>query len=268
MKKIIIWVILIIFLGFLLLFLISEVKGEVLIFNSVSYKPLFQTLKQNGFSEKEIAKIFSDKRIVLYPQILKKKGKGLDYFDPRFGLLAEESIARGKDAFIKEGSVLRKTKEIFGVPEEILVSLYRLETDFGRYLGDYLVFNSLLTFSILENRRSSWARQELVSLLLLSRQNGFDHLAIKGSWAGAFGLLQFLPSSFLNYALDGDGDGRVDLFVFPDAAFSAANYLKRHGWRRDYDIERNKKAIFSYNPCPNYVKAIVVYAKAIGFKES
>jgi len=99
--------------------------------------------------------------------------------------------------------------------------------------------------------------------MVLSKAGGFDPLSIKGSWAGAFGLCQFVPSSYLHYAVDGNGDGRVDLFNVVDALASVANYLKRSGWEKE-NQEKKKKAIYAYNHCDNYVKAVLAYATAVG----
>ena len=113
----------------------------------------------------------------------------------------------------------------------------------------------------LPNRRYEWAEEELVHLLVMCRDLGKDPLSVKGSWAGAFGLCQFVPSSFLTYAVDGDGDGVVDLFTFSDAMASIANYLKESGWQTN-DVAQAKKAIHAYNHCDSYVKAVIAYAKA------
>jgi membrane-bound lytic murein transglycosylase B len=83
--------------------------------------------------------------------------------------------------------------------------------------------------------------------------------ALKGSWAGAFGLSQFLPSSFLRLALDGNGDGNIDLFSLPDAAHSVGNYLKGHGWTSSPEAQH--KAVFGYNNSTKYVEAVLTLAE-------
>ena len=130
-------------------------------------------------------------------------------------------------------------------------------------MGEYPVFNSLLTLTLLENRRSDWAEKELVSLFILGKKNAIHPLSIKGSWAGAFGLCQFIPSSFLTYGVDGNGDGVVNLFQFADAMASVANYLRANGWE-NHNPAKARKAIFAYNHCDNYVQAVMAYSKAIG----
>jgi membrane-bound lytic murein transglycosylase B len=206
--------------------------------------------------------IFSDNRILLYPEILEKKGKGLDYLSRKFGLLTRASLERGRAVLRDNKTMLTDIGRRYHVEPEVLVAIYRVETNFGRCVGTYPVFNSLLTMTLIENRRSDWAEKELVTLLVLSRASNADPLSIKGSWAGAFGLCQFIPSSYINYGADGNGDGRVDLFEFTDAMASIANYLREHGWESGHP-GKMKKAVYAYNHCDNYVHAVLAYAEAI-----
>ena len=178
----------------------------------------------------EIQGLLLDQRLALYPEILNRKGTGIDYLNPRFGLLSRSSLKRGQQVLKKHGNTLMSIEGFFGVPREVLIAIFRVETNLGTTLGEYRVFNSLLTLTVMVNRRSVWAAQELISFLTLCKNNGTDPFSIKGSFAGAFGLCQFVPSSYLSYGIDGNGDGVVDLFDFSDAMASTANYLKSHGW--------------------------------------
>jgi membrane-bound lytic murein transglycosylase B len=222
---------------------------------------LCQALRNEGFGNEEIQAVFSDERIALYPEILEKKGKGLNYFSRKFGLLTRKSVDRGRRILKENKTLLTGIGDRYGVEPEILVAIFRVETNFGGYVGTYPVFNSLLTMTLLENRRSSWAEKELVGLFVLSRANRVSPLSIKGSWAGAYGLCQFVPTSVLNYGADGDGDGVTDLFQFADAMASVANYLKAHGWQAGH-ADKKRKALYAYNHCNNYVDAVLAYAKA------
>jgi membrane-bound lytic murein transglycosylase B len=219
-------------------------------------------LLTTGFSEEEIQRIFSDERVELYPQILERSAKGLPYFNKKFGLLTKKSIERGKKVLTDNYDVLVRVENSYGVDKEIIIAILRVETNFNRYVGKYPIFNSLLTLAIIENRRSAWAEGELAELLRISKNLGKDPLSIKGSWAGAFGMAQFIPSSYMKYAVDGNNDGTVDLFDFSDATASIANYLKAHGWEKD-SPDKNWKAVYAYNHCDEYVKAIFAYAKAL-----
>jgi membrane-bound lytic murein transglycosylase B len=220
-----------------------------------------QKLKNNGFSDDEIQSIFSDSRIKLYPEMLNRSGKGLNYMSRKFGLLTKKSVMRGQKVLKEHSAVFKEIENRFGVEKEVLVAIYRVETNLGNTRGNYPVINSLLTMSVYENRRSEWATEELINLLMICKGNNKDPFSIKGSWAGAFGLCQFIPSSYLLYAVDGNGDGAIDLFNFNDAIASIANYLKEHGWVKG-NMNRNKKAVWAYNHCDNYVKAVFAYARA------
>jgi membrane-bound lytic murein transglycosylase B len=210
-------------------------------------------LRQN-FSDEAIGQIFSDPRIELYPQILERRGKGIDYLYKKFGLLAKESIARGRRVLTENRGFFENVEGLYGVEKEAIVAVFRVETNLGRYVGAYPVFNSLLTMATLPNRRSEWAEEELVYLLVLCRDLGKEPLSVKGSWAGAFGLCQFIPSSFLAYAVDGNDDGVVDLFNFSDAMASIVNYLRVSGWHNN-NTAGKEKAVYTYNNDESYVKA-------------
>lgn len=223
---------------------------------------LIQKLKVRGLPEEPLSEIFSDSRITLYPAIVGRSGKGLDYLGRRFGLLTRTSIQHGKSVMAANREPLRKIEAAYGVEREVLVAILRIETNFGRSTGNYPLVNSLLTLALIENRRSSWAEEELVQLLLMCRRQNRDPLSLKGSWAGAFGFPQFIPSSYLKYGVDGNEDGAVDLYNLTDAFASIANYLRSFGWSEN-DPEKNRQAVRAYNHCDNYVKAVFAYARAI-----
>ena len=219
-------------------------------------------LQTGGFFTEEIEPLLRDQHMTLYPEILTQQTKGINYLHPRFGLLSQSSIKRGQKV-LKENRITLKNIEIsYGVPPEVLVAIFRMETNLGSNLGQYRVFNSLLTLTVMVNRRSLWAGQELIGLLTLCKNNRTNPLSIKGSASGAFGLCQFVPSSYIAYGADGNGDGVVDLFDFSDAMASAANFLKSHGWH-NRNRDKQLRAILSYNHCGNYAKAVLSYSKKV-----
>ncbi|MFA5098947.1 MAG: lytic murein transglycosylase [Candidatus Paceibacterota bacterium] len=264
MKRILGFVAFILVFVFFLVFSVATSHGSVNNqFNRIEDRLAKKLAGEVGKSE--IENIFSDPRVCLQPELLKKldaKGKGLSYFSSEFGLLNFLSLWRGRSVLKNNSDVFSGIEKRYEVEKEALAAIFRIETNFGENTGKYRTFNALLTFSVLKNRRSEWAEKELANLLLLSFRNQLDVLGIHGSWAGAFGLCQFVPTSFLAYAVDGNGDGRADLFVFEDAMASAANYLRRHGWKNG-DVEKKKKAIFAYNRSEEYVKAVLAYAEAV-----
>jgi membrane-bound lytic murein transglycosylase B len=131
----------------------------------------------------------------------------------------------------RHGAALREARAQFGVPEEIVVAIIGVETLYGRMTGDFQALSALATLAFDYPPRAELFRTELEELLLLARDTGRPADTFRGSYAGALGLPQFLPSSYRRHALDFDGDGRVDLAGSPeDAIGSVANFLQRHGW--------------------------------------
>ena len=132
----------------------------------------------------------------------------------------------------EHAATLEKAGREFGVPEEIIVATIGVETIYGRHTGGYGVLEALTMLAFHYPPRAELFRSELAQYLLLARETRFDAMSMKGSYAGAIGIPQFLPSSYRRYAVDFDGDGRRDLVKSPaDAIGSVANYYKLHGWR-------------------------------------
>ena len=255
-KKIFIFLIMILFLSL-------GLKTESKYWRSEKYLNLIGDLEKLGFSESEIDSLFSDSRLKFYPTIIKKikTTKVPKLTGPNSKLLSEESVNKGKE-FIKDNiKLLEKAEKEYGVEKEIIVAILKLESDLGQNLGSYQafgIFNSIVFYSKSDSRRSQWAKNELVALLSLCQKLGISPFKIKSSWAGAIGICQFLPTSCLAFGVDGNSDGKVNLFELEDVIFSIANYLTRHGWKKD-----EAKAIYSYNHSLNYVQGILAYAKKI-----
>jgi len=223
-----------------------------------------QELAKQGFSREEITKVFTDSRLAVYPEILRlKKGK-VDYFSEQFGLFSNASIEAGQLFLKKNHQKLSEAEKLFRVPKEIVVSILRMESNFGDFLGSFPIINCFYSLLVLERTPISlktFAHNELINLFLMTRQTKQDIFSISGSYMGAFGLCQFLPSSYLNYARDGNADGVIDLFSVADAIFSTANYLKNVGFSRS--VYQNLHALYRYNHDGDYAKAILIYAYSI-----
>jgi len=201
--------------------------------------------------------LFSDTRLELYPQIFKRSAVG-----PGWEVVfTKESIDRGRQCINENDEILSRVEIQFGVNKEILVSLFRVETNLGKSRGKYVVFNSLLTWCVAGKRRASWAKKELISYLTLCREHQLDPFEVRGSTHGAFGLLQFIPSSFQRFAIDGNADGKIDLFNFEDAMASSANYLHQNGWGKEKS--QQKRALYAYNRDRGYVNTVMKYSKLI-----
>lgn len=127
---------------------------------------------------------------------------------------------------------LKRAEQQYGVPQEIIIAVIGVETLYGRRAGKYRTLDALTTLAFDYPRRAEFFRNELAEYLLLAREQNFNLLEIKASYAGALGIPQFMPSNYRKYAVDFNANGRVDILREPeDAIGSVANYLKQYGWR-------------------------------------
>lgn len=156
-------------------------------------------------------------------------------YRPRF--LNDRRIDGGVRFWQENGVQLAKAQAVYGVPVEIIVAIIGVETEYGKNMGGFSVFEALSTLAFNYPRRAEFFRTELEQFLLLARENKLDPLAVKGSFAGAIGIPQFMPGSQRRYAVDFDGDQRVDLGnSVDDAIGSVARFLEQHGWQAGQPI--------------------------------
>jgi len=145
--------------------------------------------------------------------------------------LTDARVARGVDFWRQHEAALTRAEQEYGVSASVIVAIIGVETFFGRNTGNYRVIDALSTLSFDYPPRAAFFRKELREFLLLAREEQVDPLSLKGSYAGAMGLPQFMPSSFRAYAVDFDGDGHINIWTDPDDAIgSVASYFKQHGW--------------------------------------
>jgi membrane-bound lytic murein transglycosylase B len=161
-----------------------------------------------------------------------RPAEGKPWKDYRPIFLTETRIRQGRDFYAEHRSELDKVAAATGVPAEIIVSIIGVETSYGRITGTYRVLDALYTLGFFYPRREEFFRGELINLFALAKEEHLDLATLKGSYAGAMGWGQFMPSSYRDFARDGDGDGRRDLLGTPKDAFaSVANYFVGHGWQ-------------------------------------
>ena len=160
-----------------------------------------------------------------------------NWLEYRSRYLEEKRVQAGVDFWRSNAAALERATERYGVPPEIIVAIIGIETYWGRITGNFRTIDVLATLSFDYLRRSDYYRRELVELLLLAREQHTDPLRFKGSFAGAIGLPQFMPGSIRRFAVDFDGDGRIDLAgSATDAIGSVARFLVQHGWQRELPI--------------------------------
>lgn len=163
--------------------------------------------------------------------------KKLSWGEYRNIFLTEERIEAGAAFWKEHDAMLSRIARETGVPETILVGIIGVETYYGRITGNFRVLDALATLAFHYPRRSTFFRKELGEFLLLSREEDMPATAATGSYAGAMGRPQFMPSSFRAYAVDSTGDGKRDIWDdWTDVAGSIANYFNEHGWRPEEEI--------------------------------
>ena len=198
-------------------------------------------VKEHGFDESYLVKTLQTAK--KQEQILKSMSSPAEFtwtWDRYKKLFLEKQRISNGRKFIKENfDLFQQVENDFGVPKEIITSILGVETRYGKIQGSYRVLDSLATLGFDFPRRSKFFKSELIQFFLLARENNLDINSVQGSYAGAMGYGQFISSSYRAYAVDYDGDGYADLFnSIPDAVASIANYLQKHGWRRDGNIVR------------------------------
>ncbi len=274
------------FLGCLLvanLFFLLRVQAAAE--DNFDYFASLQTrLINDGFDEALITEIYSrsevtfeTKGISLYFVHHESKVNYEQYTDKRL-------IQRARNYMKKHESDLADAQKVYGVEPEIITAIILIESQFGSLLGNRSIINTLSTMAALfdpdvrdllwqkisdtpeldrqkfdekADIKAKWAYRELKAFLSHVNQEGYDPIEINGSFAGAMGIAQFMPSNIPELAKDGNGDGRIDLFNHADAIASIAYFLKRHGWRPGIDRQKAEKVIHHYNHSERYVAAVL-----------
>lgn len=251
---------------------------------------LQEKLVSEGFEREKIVQIYKS------PQVFfDTKGVSLFFVHREASLNYRQFpsqlyLAAAKIYLKKYEEEFSKAEEMFGVDREVITAIILVETKFGQSLGKRQVINTLstmaslldanvrkrfweeisgstnLSFEAFEKKamdKSSWAYRELKALLRYTEKEGMDIFNITGSYAGAMGIPQFMPSNVIRFAADGNMDGRIDLFEHADAIASIANFLKKSGWYRGINEEKAKKVIRQYNPSSYYIDTILKVAQKL-----
>jgi membrane-bound lytic murein transglycosylase B len=163
--------------------------------------------------------------------ISKPAEKALRWYEYRARFITEQRVGEGIAFWAAHRELLDSVVDARGVPSEIVLGILGVETHFGRIVGKFRVIDALATLAFDYPPRAAFFRSELEQLLLLAREEAIDPRTVLGSYAGAMGAAQFMPSSYRRYAIDATGDGKRDLWAdWPDVFASVANYLQVHGW--------------------------------------
>jgi membrane-bound lytic murein transglycosylase B len=189
---------------------------------------------KHAFADTDLQRWFADAQ--LRPDIvaaMERPKEALPWYQYRPLFVTEDNARKAARYWRKNAAALARAFEQYGVEPEVVLAILSVETRLGKNTGGYRVLDALTTLAFTYPARGEFFQQELEEYLLLARDLGVDPRQIKGSYAGAMGIPQFIPSSYRAYAVDFDGDSKRDIVhSVDDAIGSVAHYFKRHGWRR------------------------------------
>ncbi|MFY9837488.1 MAG: lytic murein transglycosylase [Xanthobacteraceae bacterium] len=187
-------------------------------------------------------------------------------FDQFAGRMVPPRLVRGRRLLQQYGAVLSRIEQQYGVPGAVIVAIWGLETDFGADNGHFPTIRSLATLAY-DCRRPDKFRGELIAALQIVDRGDMSPAEMRGAWAGEIGQTQFLPSSYLKFAVDYNGDGRRDLIhEVPDVLASTANYLKGYGWQRGQpwgEGTANFQVLLQWNASQVYTKTVAYFAQRL-----
>jgi membrane-bound lytic murein transglycosylase B len=274
----------------LLLFFPSFTEGHAATEIPNAYKPLIERLSRDGFHDQFLSKLFMDDRAevipnrMVIPLISKEKEEWYSQF------LTPESILLAKKFYQQNLTSLKKVEKEFKVDKEVIVAILLVESRFGENIGKHRVVPTLASMAIMDSpdnlqsnflilrekdpelafesvenrakRRANWAYNELKCFLTILRDETLDPLEVKGSHAGALGMPQFIPSSYLTFAIRKSGF-ETWLSSKEEALLSIANYLSLNGWKKKMSVEQKRKVLWSYNHSEPYIETILTVAAKI-----
>jgi membrane-bound lytic murein transglycosylase B len=242
-------------------------------------------LVADGFDRGRVEALLGDRRLAvnattLSNAIVYREAKA-DYSK----FLTEERLSRARAFLAANRELLAAASSRSGVPGEVIAAILMIESDFGAYRKLHPVFGVFVTLlwagdpanfetvrAIVQKRlpdvtaekvrersqsKAKWAYEQLTYLLRIAERERIDLPALEGSWAGAFGMSQFIPSSYWGYAVDGNGDGRADLYTAEDAVYSVGNYLKSFGWKEGLTEEQRRAVVRRYNNSELYAATVL-----------
>lgn len=263
--------------------------------NAEMFEPVALKLIAKGVDSEFVYSLINDKNVIFDESFVKINvigtGKAADYSSH----YNNRAVSKSK-IFLEENlAILQAAEDKYGVPKEVITSILYVETRHGGYLGNNNIVSVFLSTALADqddfiemnsrtlketydkdseelekylsklNKRAKykadWAMEQLLALEKLDKLSPVPITEIEGSWAGAFGMSQFLPSSYVSWAVDGNNDGVINLFDKEDAIYSVGNYLSSNGWGKTE--EKKRKAVWHYNHSTAYVNAVLKLSELI-----
>jgi len=230
----------------LLLFFLLSLDAKDYRLNVQTQDFIMMMVKKHDFKALYLDKLFSDVKkqtkslAIVTRKPSHKPSVALQKKYPFYGAwdryvrhkITDKRVKQGKKFLKKYRRIFKKAEKTYGVPAEYIAAIIGIESVYGGNVGKYPVFDTLTTLAFENNKRNKFYQKQLEKFILLAYRNKFNPKNVKGSYAGAIGLCQFMPSNYEPYGVDFNGDGRVTLQNPEDAIGSVAHYLKANGWRR------------------------------------
>lgn len=256
---------------------------------TATFDSLQQRLIKDGFNEQWIKTLYKRPEVKFETRGVSRYSRHneakLDYSQ----FVSKSNIKKARKYLNAQKTHLNNAEKIYGVEKEIITAIFLVETRLGTYTGKNSILNTLSTLSALgdpdvrdilwkeasgpgqkkkdfnawADKKSSWAYKELKAYLTYTRQSDIDPVKIRGSYAGAMGIGQFMPTNIIWLAKDGDNDGKIDLFTHADAIASTANYLKHYGWKPGLNRQKQFKILLRYNHSKYYVNTLLDIAERL-----
>jgi len=254
------------------------------------YQTLIHRLSQEGFDLEFLSKLLTDSRAEFIPELTTISLISRETQDLYVQFLNPELILLSKKFLLQNLNILKQMEKEFHVEKEVIVAILLVESRFGENIGKFRVIPTLASMSLtdspehlqknylilremdpelsyeriegLAKRKARWAYHELKCFLKIVQNERIDPLEVFGSYAGAMGMPQFIPSSYLNYAVR-KNSFETWLLSKEEAIFSIGNYLKSHGWKKNLSIKKKKQILWYYNRSEPYIETILQVAKKI-----
>ncbi|MFQ6603962.1 MAG: lytic transglycosylase domain-containing protein [Fidelibacterota bacterium] len=214
--------------------------------------------------ESFLDRVLNDARLTTHEKIVQRFAKPYENLPPekyKALLVTEKRIDGGVRFHNERRTLVHEISRRYGVDEYILLAIIGIESNYGNHHEEFAVVNALFTQATKMPKRRKWATGQLATFLEYCYEDSIDPFLIKGSYAGAFGYGQFIPTSYIAYAVDADSNGVRDPHAWDDALGSIANYLIKNGYdstsKSFRENTRNWKAVFAYNHSKNYVNAVM-----------
>ncbi len=271
----------------------SFIQYAQLISKGDTFRPVVEKLISSGVDSAFIERMLQDPKVKFNEKFVTINVTGYLNKVNYSHFYNNHSVNKNKEFITNYNNQLTLAESTYKVPKEIIASIIWIETKHGSYLGNNNIVSVFFSTALCDEqkyinlnkskirnnpdilpnqyteldkkieerakKKSLWAINEIIALEKMEKLSKTPIQKINGSWAGAFGNSQFLPSSYISWAKDGNNDGIINLFDMDDAIFSVANYLKSNGWSDDYNSQKN--AVYHYNNSNDYVNAVFTLAK-------